>query len=76
LHGWGLRGAEKYFHCSLYPFSGPLEGRILFKIVLQELHMQWLICTEGEMHTEFWWADRREGDHLEDLVVDGRIKMK
>jgi hypothetical protein len=27
----------------------------------------------GDVHTGFWWGDLREGDHLEDLDVDGRI---
>jgi len=27
----------------------------------------------GEMHTEFWWGDLREGDYLEDPDVEGRI---
>jgi hypothetical protein len=26
-----------------------------------------------EVHTEFWWADLREGGHLQYLGIDGRI---
>jgi len=25
------------------------------------------------MHTRFWWGNLREGDHLEDPGIDGRI---
>jgi hypothetical protein len=28
------------------------------------------------MHTGFWWEGRRERHHLEDLGVDGRLKLK
>jgi hypothetical protein len=27
-------------------------------------------------HTGFWWGNLREGDHLKDLGVDGRIILK
>jgi hypothetical protein len=29
-----------------------------------------------EVHTGFWWRDLREGDHLEDPGVDGRVILK
>jgi hypothetical protein len=29
-----------------------------------------------EIHAEFWWGDLREGYHLKDLDVDGRIILK
>jgi hypothetical protein len=28
------------------------------------------------LHTGFWWGDLREGDHLGDPCVDGRIILK
>ena len=28
------------------------------------------------MHTGFWWGNIRDGDHLEDLGVNGRILLK
>jgi hypothetical protein len=32
---------------------------------------------EGEeVHTGFWWGNLREGDHLKDPGVDGRIILE
>jgi hypothetical protein len=28
------------------------------------------------VHTGFWWGDLREGDHLEDSCLDGRMILK
>ena len=36
----------------------------------------WHVWGTGEVHTMFRWEDPREGDHLEDLSVDGRIILK
>ena len=30
----------------------------------------------GEVHTEFWWKNLREGVHLKYPCVDGRIILK
>jgi hypothetical protein len=28
------------------------------------------------MRTWFWWGNLKERDHLEDLIVDGNIRLK
>jgi hypothetical protein len=30
----------------------------------------------GEVHTGFWWADLREGEHVEVSSIDGKIILK
>jgi hypothetical protein len=30
----------------------------------------------GKVHTGVWWGDLREGDHLKDQGVDGRMILK
>jgi hypothetical protein len=30
----------------------------------------------GEIHTRLYWGNLREGDHLEEPNVDGRIRLK
>jgi hypothetical protein len=34
------------------------------------------VWVRGEVHTGFWWGDLREGYHLEDPGIDGRIIFK
>jgi hypothetical protein len=36
----------------------------------------WHVWGRREVHTGFWWGDPREGDHLGDPGVDGRIILK
>ena len=36
----------------------------------------WHVLETGEVHTGFWWDNLREGDHLEDLDVDGSLIFK
>jgi hypothetical protein len=36
----------------------------------------WHVWGRREVHTGFWWGDPREGDHLADPGVDGRIILR
>ena len=70
------RGADCTFHYELYDMYSPNIIR-----VVKSRRMRWaghVACMGGggEMLTRFWWEDLREGDHLEDPGVDGRILLK
>jgi len=36
----------------------------------------WCVWGRVEVYTGFWWGDLREGDHLGDADVDGRILLR
>jgi hypothetical protein len=36
----------------------------------------WHVWGKGEVHRGFWWGNLREGDHVQDPGVDGRIILK
>ena len=34
-------------------------------------------CVVGrDVHAGFWWGNLKEGDHIEDLGIDGRMMLK
>jgi hypothetical protein len=36
----------------------------------------WYVWGRREVHARFWWGDLREGDHLRDPGVGGRIILR
>jgi hypothetical protein len=48
--------------------------------VIKSRRMRWAghvaYMGKREVHTRFWWGALREGDHLGDPGVDGRIILK
>jgi hypothetical protein len=42
----------------------------------RDVRVMWKVGGRGEMHTRFWWGDRRERDHLKDAGEDGSIILK
>jgi hypothetical protein len=36
----------------------------------------WHVWATREVHRGVWWGDLREGDHLEDLGINGRMVLK
>jgi hypothetical protein len=48
---------------------------ILYKTISNRIAMKG-VWGRGEVHTGFWCGYLKEGDHLEDPGVDGRIILK
>jgi hypothetical protein len=48
--------------------------------VIKSRKLRWVghyvVWGTGEVHPGLWWGDVREGDHLEDLGVEGRLILK
>ena len=36
----------------------------------------WHVWGLGEVHIRFWFGDLSKRDHLEDLVIDGKMTLK
>jgi len=51
-------------------------GGLEDSLVLQSVAVQLCRCGRRDVHTEFWWGNLRERDHLEDLSIDERITLK
>jgi len=43
---------------------------------VQRVVVQLRRCGRRDVHTEFWWENVRERDHLEELSIDERIILK
>lgn len=41
-----------------------------------ELYIPTIIRFVNTVYTAFWWENLREGDHMEEISVDGRIILK
>jgi hypothetical protein len=37
---------------------------------------KWHVWGTWELHVGFWWGNPKEGNHFEDLRVDGMIILK
>ena len=43
------------------------------RVIKSRMRWVWYVASmgRGEVHKRFWWGNLREGEHLEDLSVDG-----
>jgi hypothetical protein len=65
-----LHREELYAACSLPNIIRAIKSRLLRWATHVELR------GTGQVHTGFKWENLRDGDHLEDPGVDGRIILK
>ena len=67
---------SKIFTCHQI-FHTALDLRLIFwhEEELDE-HCMWRVWGTVEVYAGFWWGDLRERDHLEDLGMGGKIRLK
>ena len=81
-HIWALRGTRCGGNGREYirrAFSSVLFNQYFSGDQIEKNEICWGILhvwETGEVHTEFWWGSLREGGHLEDLGVRGRVILK
>ena len=64
---------ETYCHFFAFQYSNSyMSADVIIKVVMILQH----VWSGGEVHTEFWWGNLRERDHMEETGVDCRIILR